>query len=536
MKVALYARVSSEKQAEKDLSLPAQIKALRDYALKRDWIIEREFIDEAESARTSDRPAFQQMISEAKQKNAPFEAILVWKLNRFARNREDSIIYKSLLRKKGVQVISINENFDDGPTGKLLEGIIESIDEFYSANLSQDTVRGMRENLLRGYWNGGCIPYGYENDFVQVGKNKKKKLKVVPSEALVVQRIFKLSLEGKGFKEIVKTLNMEGNKRRSGKPWLVSNIAYILKNETYTGCLVWKEYRHNPRAKDPLIRVPDTHPAIITREVYSKARLMIRSRSKEVVHPRAISSDHLLSSLLTCKRCGRSMASCGAKSGRFHYYTCQNYVKRGSSFCDQKLLNASKIEPFVVKLLRERVLTRENIRNLFFIVNEELTTFEKDYDGKIIQLGHSLEETLSRRRKLYNGIETGKLDLGDVAPRLRELNAEIECLNQEKLELEKQRETRQPVTMTESELKPFIDDLLAMLVNGSISERKGFIRSFVKRIYLDYPNIEIKYTIPLPDTSAKLVTREVLCIVQNGDPTGIRTPVLTVKGWCPRPG
>jgi site-specific DNA recombinase len=224
------------------------------------------------------------------------------------------------------------------------------------------------------------------------------------------------------------------------------------------------------------------------------------------------------------------MASCSAKSGRFHYYTCQNYVKRGSAFCDQKLLNASKIEPFIIKLLRERVLTRENIRNLFLMINEEVATFEQDYDGRVVQLDRSLEETLARRKKLYNGIETGKLDLGDVAPRLRELNAEIECLNQEKLELERQKETRQPITMTESELKPFVDDLLELLVKGSISERKGFIRSFVKRIYLDYPNIEIEYTVPLPDTSAKLVSREVLCIGQNGDPNGIRTRVITVKG------
>ena len=136
MNVALYARVSSEKQAEKDLSLPAQLKSLKDYALRRNWTIVEEFIDEAESARTADRPAFQRMIASAKQKQAPFETILVWKLNRFARNREDSMIYKSLLRKRGIQIISINENLDDGPTGKLLEGIIESIDEFYSANLS----------------------------------------------------------------------------------------------------------------------------------------------------------------------------------------------------------------------------------------------------------------------------------------------------------------------------------------------------------------------------------------------------------------
>ena len=108
MKVVLYARVSSEKQAEKDLSIPAQLKALRKYAIKRGWDVVREFIDEAESARTANRPAFQEMITLAKQKESTFESILVWKLSRFARNREDAVLYKALLRKKGIQVISIN--------------------------------------------------------------------------------------------------------------------------------------------------------------------------------------------------------------------------------------------------------------------------------------------------------------------------------------------------------------------------------------------------------------------------------------------
>jgi site-specific DNA recombinase len=118
MNVVLYARVSSERQAEKDLSIPAQLKALRVYALKRSWNIAEEFIDEAESARTANRPAFQKMISLAKKKPLPFKGILVWKLSRFARNREDSILYKSLLRRRGVQVISINEQFDESPTGR----------------------------------------------------------------------------------------------------------------------------------------------------------------------------------------------------------------------------------------------------------------------------------------------------------------------------------------------------------------------------------------------------------------------------------
>lgn len=150
MNVVLYARVSSEKQAEKDLSLPVQLKSLRDYSLRKEWTIVHEYVDAAESARSADRPQFQEMIGTAKQKNPPFQAILVWKLNRFARNREDSIIFKSLLRKKGIQVISMNEKFEDNATGKLMEAIVEAMDEFYSANLAQDTVRGMRENASRG--------------------------------------------------------------------------------------------------------------------------------------------------------------------------------------------------------------------------------------------------------------------------------------------------------------------------------------------------------------------------------------------------
>jgi site-specific DNA recombinase len=161
MRAALYARVSSEKQAEKDLSIAAQLKALRKFAKDKGWEIYREFVEEAESARTANRPAFRQMIALARQRNRPFDAILVWKLSRFARNREDSVIYKSLLRKHGVSVISINEPIDDSPGGKLLEGMIEVVDEFYSASLGEDTVRGMKENVGRGYFNGGPVPVGY---------------------------------------------------------------------------------------------------------------------------------------------------------------------------------------------------------------------------------------------------------------------------------------------------------------------------------------------------------------------------------------
>jgi len=521
MKIALYARVSSEQQAERDLSIPAQLKALREYALKRNWTIVQEYIDEAQSARTADRPAFQDMITSAKQKQAPFEAILVWKLNRFARNREDSIIYKSLLRKRGIQVISVNEKFDEGPSGRLLEGIIEVIDEFYSANLSQDTVRGMKENTMRGFLNGRHKPYGYAYEEVQIGKNTKKKLKIDKAEASVVKKIFESCNKGKGLKEIVKTLNAASIKPRNGKSWSISSIAYILKNETYTGCLIWNEQKHNPRTETPIIRVPDTHEAIISREEYDKARRSMKARTREIVHPRALSSPRLLSSLLKCGRCGHSMASVGAKSGQFYYYTCQTYVKRGRKYCDQKLIRANKLEPFIIELIKKRVLTEENIKKLLLLVNTELNAFEKQYLTSIALIDKTLEEKLKRRKRLYNSIETGKLDLSDIAPRIKEVNSEIEKLIDEKKKLDKRYETEQAVLIDETRLKPYIDDLQSTLMKGSISERKSFIRNFVKQIHIDYPKVEIEYTLPLPTQNRRTSTREVLSIEQFGDPNGI---------------
>ena len=149
--VALYARVSSDRQ-DVDLSVAAQLRALRSYAEANGYVVAREYIDEAESGRIADRPQFRKMLDEASRPDAPFHEILVWKFSRFTRKREHAVAFKSMLRKRGIKVVSITEPADDSPTGKLMEAIIESVDEFYSENLAQEVTRGMREAAMRGFW------------------------------------------------------------------------------------------------------------------------------------------------------------------------------------------------------------------------------------------------------------------------------------------------------------------------------------------------------------------------------------------------
>ena len=245
-KAAIYARVSSERQ-DTDLSISAQLRALRDYAKRNGYEIVREFVDEAESGRTAARPAFREMIAQARTKHCPFSVVLLWKLNRFARNREDSIIYKSLLRRQGIQVISMNEPVEDTPAGRLLEGIIEVIDEFYSSNLAQDVTRGMRENAMRGYFSGGAPPFGYVATKVKDGSRFRTVL--VPDSAAVpiIRRIFEECMLGKGLREITKGLNRDGLRTKKGKKWSSTGVYAILRNETYKGTLIWgKRTQANP--------------------------------------------------------------------------------------------------------------------------------------------------------------------------------------------------------------------------------------------------------------------------------------------------
>ena len=234
---ALYARVSSDRQ-DVDLSVSAQLRALKEHARANGYSVAREYVDEAESGRVADRPQFREMIEEGSKPKAPFDVILVWKFSRFTRKREHAVAFKSMLRRKGIRVVSITEHPDDTATGRLLEGIIESVDEFYSEDLAQDVVRGMREAASRGFFLASKAPFGYRRIKVSDEVKERPTLEVDPATAPVVKEIFESSLRGNGLKEICKELNGRGITNR-GKRWNKGGLHYLLTNEGYTGTAVW---------------------------------------------------------------------------------------------------------------------------------------------------------------------------------------------------------------------------------------------------------------------------------------------------------
>ena len=511
MKVAAYSRVSSDAQ-DTVLSLSAQIKALREYAHKNGHEVVREFVDEAESGRSANRPAFREMISLSRTKQPPFEGILVWKLNRFARSREDSVVFKALLKKQGIAVISINEPVDDSPSGRLLEGVIESIDEFYSANLGQDIKRGMRENASRSFFNGSKPPYGMHRVPVQDGEKTRYKLQPDPEDSPTVQvvgRIFEMADKDHGCKEIAKSLNTEGLRTLKGERWGRTTVHKILTNEAYSGTLVWGGRHGYPaiRSGTPPVRVEDAWPAIIDRDLFDRVQKKMEVRGPKFAHPRTIPSKYLLSGFLFCS-CGHALTGHSAKSGRNHYYQCSRRAKQGDEACQSRMLPREKLERQVIDNLKSKVLTDENIEELILIVNEEIASASGDLHRKLAAIDAELGEVGSRLLRLYDALETGKLSLDDLAPRIKELKMRQDEINKVRIQVEADMVVEGVELVDADAVKSHVGDLKSLLEDTETTRRKAFIKSFVKRITVDGKNVMVNYK--LPGSAGSTVESEVL--------------------------
>ena len=322
-----YVRVSTDKQEE--LSPDSQEKLIKDYAHKNNIVILKIFFEIGVSGRSADkRPAFQEMIASAKSKEHPVDAILVWKFSRFARNQEESIVYKSLLKKQNnVDVISVSEPLIDGPFGSLIERIIEWMDEYYSIRLSGEVFRGMKENAMRGAFQARP-PLGYK--IVERGKPPV----IVPEEADTIRMIFDKYVNcSMSFFDIARHLNNLGLKTSHGKNFECRSVEYIIQNPIYCGLIRWNRTENatnNIKDRDEWIIVDGEHEAIISKELFNQAQERFRLTYKPTGKRPSSTYKHWLSGLLKCPDCGRTLTAntLYRRNGvAYSYFSCYGYNK-----------------------------------------------------------------------------------------------------------------------------------------------------------------------------------------------------------------
>jgi len=405
MKAVIYARYSSDSQREE--SIEGQIRECTEYAQRSNITILTSYIDRALSARTADRPEFQRMIRDSEK--GLFDTVLVWKLDRFSRDRYDSAHYKHILKKNGVKVISAKENISDGPEGIILESMLEGYAEYYSAELSQKIQRGQKENAMKCKNNGGNTPFGYYVD------KKNGTLAIDPLAAPIIQEIYTRYDSGERICDITKSLNERGIKTYKGKDFKIAGVSLILKNRKYIG-----EYKYGD------VVIPDGIPAIIEKDLFERVHLRMEANKQAPARAKA-EEEYLLTTKLFCGTCGRLMAGESGKSSIngivYRYYKCSG-AKRHLG-CKRKPLRKDWIERVAVLLTVNKVLTVSTIDR----IADAIVAMQNEEDTMIPALEHQLRECEKGITNLLNAIQAGILT-ASTKERLEQLEAqrdELKC-------------------------------------------------------------------------------------------------------------
>lgn len=390
-----YIRVSTDKQEE--LSPDAQKRLIIDYCKKNSYTITNEniFIENGISGKKADkRPEFKRMIALAKSKEHPFDVILVWKFSRFARNQEESIVYKSMLKKANVDVVSVSEPVIDGPFGSLIERIIEWMDEYYSIRLSGEVIRGMTEKALRGGYNAQP-PLGYR-------KNSDTSIpEIYEPEAVIVRNIFSFISQGLSLIDTARSINNMGFHTRRGGMFEQRTIRYIIENPFYYGHVRWNRQNpseHTIKDKSEWIIAPGTHPVLINKESWDFANEQLIKISRPYKERGTSGIKHWLSGIVKCSSCGSSLVSNSLWKGHSTSFQCSGYNKckcKVSHYIKTERLEAGIYEGFL-KVLSSKNVTYEKVS-------------EHSYEEKVdtAALLKNIEDKERRIKQAYrDGIDT----------------------------------------------------------------------------------------------------------------------------------
>lgn len=462
---AAYVRVSTERQDE--YSLDSQLKLIREYAAAHDMDVPQEFVfveDGVSGRSVKKRPSFQRMIAMAKDKAHPFDFILVWKYSRFARNQEESIVYKSMLSKLGVDVVSISEPLDDSPFGSLIERIIEWMDEFYSIRLSGEVKRGMAEKISRAEI--VTVPsYGYD---VQ-GKT------YVPNEhADTVRGIFADYLAGKGMRAIATDLAAAGVRTRRGSPPSNRWIRYILQNPVYIGKIRWSrdgkiDYVHGEHNENAILIDGGFEP-LVSAETFEAVQAKLTRRAQATPYTRHEQPvEWMLKGLVRCSSCNSTLVFLSTACPSMQ---CHNYA-HGSCTVSHSL-SIAKANRAVIAALESCLES-----GVFPLAPRMIPKPQKDYTHLI-----AVEEL--KLRRVQQAYEAGVDTLDEYARKKAKLTAGMEQLRAEQAQAEAD---AQAALIRPADMKQKTADVLELLKSpdATEAEKNAALRSILSHIVYNKP-------------------------------------------------
>ncbi len=500
MRCALYARVSTPRQAEQNISISDQFRRMRDYATARGFEVVAEYEERGASGTDERRPEFQRMIDAACAKPKSFDVIFIHSFSRFFRDEVQFELYRRRLDRHGVAVVSITQEMSEGPGGELTRRIIALTDEMRSKEDAKHVSRGMLENARQGYWNGARAPFGYMAVAADKRGDKiKKKLSINPKDAETVKLIFTLFLEGDGesgplgVMTVAKWLNARGYRTPTGKPFYTSRVHSILTDETYIGC-AWFNRRNSRtgelRPREEWIKV--VAPLIIDEDRFNRVQMLLADKRPTKTPPRLSTSNVLLTGLAVCEGCGKPLMMTTGKGGAYRYYKCAGKHLSGRCAGDLAItIPEAKLDNLTLDALTNRLLTPERAQAIVAAVAKRREGNRGDATHALNQLRGQLSQVNKRIRNLLDAIADGTIKDSDL---FKEKMQEGETERADLLRLIEGQEAQaksalEPITIAQA--KVAAERLRTLLRDAPPEMQKRYIRAFVSEIVVGKSEIVI---------------------------------------------
>ena len=479
-----YARFSSNNQREE--SIDAQLRAIKEYCAKEKIDLIAEFKDEAISGKTDNREDFQNMIRQLLKGSLSVDYVLVHKFNRFARNKYDSALYKKKLKDIDIKVISVSQKIDDTPEGELLEGFLETIDQYYSANLAVEVRKGLRENALKGKHAGGQVLFGYsldEEGYYRPNENAK-----------IVKRIFEEYAAGYPKTEICERLNREGYRNQRGKKFNTRTLYDLLRNEKYIGNYIYTIDRTETIRLDGIIKNPPIDRGLweTVQKLCHSSAIRGRQRKQKRVY--------FLTGKTYCECCGAHISGAGSKRSRNgalnYYYKCVGKVKHKNG-CTNPSINKDWFEPRVLRTVTNIVMDSQHIKQLAKLAYEEVLALRDTPVITIAQLKRELAEILKKQERLTDLYLEGQMDKSMLDERNGELQRRKHQIEEE---LDKRKNIADADNISEEDIEGFISAFVQDIKDNYSSSDDEFMRimfnTFVDKVVVGKEKITVHIHTP----------------------------------------
>jgi len=498
-RAVIYARVSTGRQAEADLSIPDQLRADRAYCAQQGWPVVREYVDAGVSAKSDNRPEFQNMVDDAIKKNLDFDVIVVHSYSRYFRNLFESEFYRRKLLKAGVTIISITQGFGDGPEGDLMRQIIAAFDEYSSNETSKHVLRTMKENAEQGFVNG-IAPFGYRS--VSVGKRghrDKKRLDPDPKESPVVEKMFSLVEnipphgDPLGVRAVAAELERCNYTKRNGRCFSATDVHKILRSPTYMGRHIFNKTSSTEKKKKPESEwVIAQVPAIIEPERWTAVQAILRARNPMTTKARFTGRPTLLSNLARCSACGGAMTLRTGKSGTYRYYVCSNYNRLKARGCSNpRMIREDLLDGLVVDHLADIMFEPARLRAILQDAIKAEQAIRDEAPRELARLERRKSDLDSQISRAHKAIIEGKIadDDDEFAGKLQNLRTERTQLQGIIASLKVSETKYSPLTA--QKMREFSAALRAAMRAGDARTRRGYLKFFLASVNVKEREVEL---------------------------------------------